>query len=196
MRVVRTVRTVGSVGNGRRVTVARTSRTSRFTYLTFLTFLSFLSACSPAEKPKVVDWRRVPVSIELRLAERSPAAGLVPAVVHGQSDTVYLHRDPQLSNTHITRVEATKARIGQGLILDVWLTRDGARRMADLSRRHMGNKLAVLIDSVVVSVPTIQDTLNSGTGVPFEIGVPLGPEETEQLARAVSQTWPARKSGR
>jgi hypothetical protein len=31
--------------------------------------------------------------------------------------------------------------------------------------------------------------------VPFEIGVPLGPEETEQLARAVSQTWPARKRG-
>jgi hypothetical protein len=190
---VRNERNVGNVGNVCRVTVARTSR---FTYLTFLTFLSFLSACSPAENPKVVDWRRVPVSIELRLAERSPAAGLVPAVVHGQSDTVYLHRDPQLSNTHITRVEATKARIGQGLILDVWLTRDGARHMADLSRRHMGNKLAVLIDSVVVSVPTIQDTLNSGTGVPFEIGVPLGPEETEQLARAVSQTWPARKSGR
>ena len=174
---------------------------SYLTYLTFPTFLTFLTyltylACSPSKKPNAQpDWRRVPVAIELRLAESSPAAGLVPAAVHGQSNTLYLHRDPQLSNTHITRVEATKARIGQGLILDVWLTRDGARRMADLSRHHMGSKLAVLIDSVVVSVPTIQDKLDSGTGVPFEIGVPLGPEETEQLARAVSQTWPARKGG-
>jgi hypothetical protein len=49
----------------------------------------------------------------------------------------------------------------------------------------------VLIDSVVVSVPTIQDTLDLGTGMPFDVGVPLGPEETKQLARAVSQTWPA-----
>jgi preprotein translocase subunit SecD len=173
--------------------VTQRSYLTFLTFPTFLTFLTLLCACSPAEKTKAVDWRRVPVSIELRLAERSPAAGLVPAVVHGQSNTLYLHRDPQLSNTDITRVEATKARIGQGLILDVWLTRDGARRMADLSRRHMGSKLAVLIDSVVVSVPTIQDTLDLGTGVPFEIGVPLGPEETVQLARAVSQTWPARK---
>jgi hypothetical protein len=163
------------------------------TFPTFLIFLTFLSSCSSAEKVKPVDWRRVPVSIELRLAEGSPAAGLIPAAVHGQGSTVYLHRDSPISNTDIVRVEATKARIGQGLILDVWLTKAGARRMADLSRQHFGSKLAVLIDSAVVSVPTIQDTLSFGAGTPFDIGVPLGPDDTEQLARAVAQTWPASK---
>jgi preprotein translocase subunit SecD len=166
------------------------------TFLTYLTYLTYLTACSRAEKTKAVDWRQVPVSIELRLAQSAPAAGLVPTPLYGRADTVYVHRDPELSNTQIARVEATKARIGQGLILDVWLTRDGARRMADLSRRHMGSKLAVLIDSVVVSVPTIQDTLDLGTGMPFDVGVPLGPDETEQLARAVSETWPARPARR
>jgi preprotein translocase subunit SecD len=160
-------------------------------FLTFLTFLTFL-ACSAENKVEAVaDWRRVPVSVELRPAERSSGPGLVPAAVHRQGKTVYLYPETGLSNTHIARVEATKARIGQGLILEVYLTKSGARRMADLTRRHMGDPLAVLINSVVVAVPTIQEALGSGSQGPYDIGVPLGPKEADQLARAVSQTWTA-----
>jgi preprotein translocase subunit SecD len=148
-------------------------------------------ACSPSKKIETVaDWRRVPVSIELRLAQRSPGPELVPAAVHGQRNTVYLHSESGVSNSDIARAEAVKSRIGQGLILEVWLTRAGARKMADLTRRHIGDSLAVLINSVVVSVPIIQDTLGSDTAMPYDIGVPLGPEEADQLALAVSQTWP------
>jgi preprotein translocase subunit SecD len=147
--------------------------------------------CSPSKKIEpVADWRRVPVSIELRLVERSPGPELVPTAVHGQRNTVYLHPETQLSNADIARVGATKSRIGQGLILEVWLTTAGARRMADLTRRHVGDSLAVLINSAVVAVPTIQGSLDAGTQMPYDIGVPLGPKEAGQLARAVSQTWP------
>jgi preprotein translocase subunit SecD len=152
-----------------------------------------LWACSPSKTPAVAaDWRRVPVSIELRLAERSPGPRLVPAVVHGQRATLYLHPEPHLSNTDIARVEAVKSRIGQGLILEVWFTRAGARKLADLTGGHIGDSLAVVINSVVVAVPIIRDTLNSGTGMPYDIGVPLGPKEADQLAQAVSQTWTPR----
>jgi hypothetical protein len=160
--------------------------------LTVLTFSTFLWACSPSKKIEpVADWGRVPVSIELRLAERSPGPGLVPAAVHGQRNTLYLRPEPRLSNTDIARAEAIKSRIGQGLILQVWLTTAGAKRMADLTRRHIGDPLAVLINSVVVSVPTIQKTLGSGSRGPYDLGVPLEPKQADQLARAVSQTWPA-----
>jgi preprotein translocase subunit SecD len=148
-------------------------------------------ACSTSKRIEpAADWRRVPVSIELRLAEASPAPGLVPAVVHGEGGTVYLHPEIQLSNADIARVEAVKTRIGQGLILQVWLTRAGAERMAELTRRHIGDSLAVRINSVVVSVPMIQQALNSGTHMPNDIGVPLRPEEASQLAQAVAKTWP------
>ncbi|HEX6433389.1 MAG TPA: hypothetical protein VFZ87_04080, partial [Gemmatimonadales bacterium] len=61
----------------------RNATASRRTVPTVLTILTFL-ACSPSKKPEVVaDWRRVPVSIELRLAEGSSGPGLVPAAVHG-----------------------------------------------------------------------------------------------------------------
>jgi preprotein translocase subunit SecD len=148
-------------------------------------------ACSSSsEKAKAADWRQVPVSIELRLAEGAAGPELIPAVVHGRGDTVYLHSEAQLSNTHIARVEAVKTRIGQGLILQVWLTRAGARRMADVTAHHIGDSLAVLINSVVVAVPIIQEAINPGTKEPSDIGVPLTPEESGQLARAVSMTWP------
>jgi preprotein translocase subunit SecD len=157
--------------------------------LLFVT-LSVIVSCSPARKDAPPDWRRVPVSIELRLAHSDPGPQLVPARVYGRPDTVYLDPRSGLSPTDVARVEATKTMTGSGLVLDVWLTQSGAKRMADLTAHHIGDKLAVLVNSVVVSVPPIQDTLNLGTKSPSIIGVPLGPEESRQLALAISKTWP------
>ena len=149
-------------------------------------------ACSPS-RGKVnaaPDWRRVPVSLELRLAVGAPAPDLVPAAVYGQAGTVYLHPEIQLSNSHIARVEAVKTRLGKGLVLEVWLTKAGGKRLAEVTGQHIGDSLAVLINSVVVSVPVIRDTLGRDTELPNSIGVPLEAEEAGQLAAAVSKTWP------
>jgi preprotein translocase subunit SecD len=146
-------------------------------------------ACAPSEKVKPADWGQVPVAIELRLAKGAPAPGFVRTTVNNQSDAVYLDPKAALSNSHISRVEAVKTRIGKGLILQVWLTKAGAERIADVTAHHMGDSLAVLVNSVVVAVPTIRDTINPGTKRSFDIGVPLEPEQTGRLARAVAKTW-------
>ena len=154
----------------------------------------FLPACSPSHhKARALDWQQVPVAIELRLASGAPSSGLVPAAVYAQSDTVYLHPESEISNRQIARVEAAKTMGGRGLVLSVWLTAAGAKRMADMTAHHIGDSLAVLVNSVVVSVPPIQDTVDLGTKLPSQIGVPLGPEEARQLALAVSKTWPVRR---
>jgi hypothetical protein len=159
---------------------------SRFSIFTLFTAL----ACSPStQKPKAVDWGQVPVTIELRLAKGAPAPGLVPAGVYSQPGTLYLDSAAALSSSHISRVEAIQTRIGKGLILQVWLTKAGASRIADVTARHVGDSLAVLVNSVVLSVPIIRGTINPGTRRPFDIGVPLEPEETQRLGRAVSKTW-------
>jgi preprotein translocase subunit SecD len=85
-----------------------------------------------------------------------------------------------------------KTRIGKGLILQVWLTKFGAGRIKRSTGRHIGDSLAVLIDSVVVSVPAIQEAIGGNPDLPNDIGVPLEPEEAQQLAAAVSKTWPAK----
>jgi preprotein translocase subunit SecD len=103
---------------------------------------------------------------------------------------VYLRPEPRLSNSHIARVEAVKTRLGRGLILEVRFTKAGARLVAEMTGNHIGDSLAVLIDSVVVSVPVIQDTLGRDPTLPNDIGVPLEAEEAQQLALAVAKTWP------
>ena len=167
-------------------------------YLRFAVCLSVIAswACSPGGKTRAPDWQRVPVSLELRLAEGSPAPGLVPAAVYGQSKTVYLHPEAQLSNSDIVRVEAVKTRIGKGLILQIWLTRAGALRLKEATGRHIGDSLAVLIDSVVMAVPVIQQAIGSNPKLPIDIGVPLEPKEAQQLAASVSKTWPPAKRPR
>ncbi|MGH9893104.1 MAG: SecDF P1 head subdomain-containing protein, partial [bacterium] len=144
-------------------------------------------ACSASGKARAPDWNRVPVSLELRLAESSPAPDLVPAAVYGQGKTVYLHPEAQLSNNDIARVEAVKTRIGKGLILQVWLTRAGAARIKEATGRHIGDSLAVLIDSVVMAVPVIQQAIGSDPKLPIDVGVPLEPKEAQQLAASVSK---------
>ncbi len=153
----------------------------------------FLLACSsPRDQAAPPNWGQVPVSIEVRLAQGGPGTGLEPATVFGQGKTVYLHSKPELTNSDITRVEAVKTRIGEGLILQVWHTKAGARRMAELTAQHIGDSLAILINSAVIAVPIIRETINPGTEMPSDIGVPLQPKEASQLAQAVSRTWPAR----
>ena len=149
-------------------------------------------ACSPSRDKvdRAPDWQRVPVSLELRLAESAPAPGLLPAVVYGQSDTLYLHPKPGLSGSHIARVEAAKTMGEKGLVLAVWFTKAGARQLAEMTGNHIGDTLAVLINSVVVSAPVIQETMGGDTKLPSHIGVPLDRAAARQLALAVSKTWP------
>jgi preprotein translocase subunit SecD len=149
-------------------------------------------ACASGERAKAVDWRQVPVSIEMRLAHGAAGPDLISAPVYGQNKTVYVSSEPELSNAHVARVEAVKTRIGKGLILEVWLTSAGAKRIAAMTANHIGDSLAVLVNSVVVAVPIIRDTIDPGTRRSFDLGVPLEPEETGRLARAVSQTWRSR----
>jgi preprotein translocase subunit SecD len=152
--------------------------------------LTFWACSAGDEKVKAVDWGRVPVTIELRLARGGPSPQTVPAVLYRQSDTVYLQPHVQLSNSDIARVEAIKTRIGNGLVLDVWLTKAGAARMAQVTAQHIGDTLAVVVDSAVVSAPTIHSILDVGTSQPMSIGVPLGAEDVGRLAQAVAKTWP------
>src|SRR3954463_16666747 len=163
-------------------------------FLTFPTILTSI-ACSTSGNNAAVkpDWSRVPVSVELRLAQGASGPELVPREVYGQDRTVYLQPKAQISNADIARVEAVKTRIGKGLILQVWYTKSGARQIAELTRQHIGDSLAVLINSVVLAIPVIQEPINPGTQTSSDIGVPLEPKEANQLAAAVAKTWAVRR---
>jgi preprotein translocase subunit SecD len=103
---------------------------------------------------------------------------------------VYLQPEIQLSNSGIARVTAAKTMGRRGLVLELWFTKAGAEQLAKVTGQHIGDSLAVLINSEVVAVPKIEEPIGRNTKSPSHIGVPLLPEESEQLAEAVSKTWP------
>jgi len=157
--------------------------------------LGAIWACSQGPKARAPDWKRVPVTLELQLAASAPRAGLVPTAVYGQGKTIHLHPGALLSNRDIARVEAVQTRIGKGLILQVWLTGAGSARVKEATARHVGDSIAVLVDSVVVAVPIIQEAIGGDPKLPNDVGVPLEPKEAQQLAAAVAKTWP-QKAGK
>jgi hypothetical protein len=157
-----------------------------------------LSACAGATSGRDVhaDWGRVPVTIELRLAVPAPGPGLVPAVVYGRGDTTYLDPRALLANPHITRAEALV--IPEGLAVNAWLTPEGKRRERELMTRHIGEHVAVLINSTVVAEPAVvvgdpprvTVPARPDMDVPVTITVPVARKQADQLARAISETWP------
>lgn len=145
------------------------------------------SACShPNARP---NWQQVPVSLDLRLAEGAPAPGLTPAPVYGEGDTVYLHSEEQLSNADIAHVRALNQP--EQLVLRLWFTEEGAKRMANVTAGHVQDSLAVLINSVVVAVSIIQEPIHPLPDEPHYLGLHLPSKEASQLAKAVLETWPS-----
>jgi preprotein translocase subunit SecD len=147
-------------------------------------------ACSPlGEKSNYgPDWQRIPVSIELRIAKNVPAPGLIAAAVYDEGDTVYLDSAVQLANAQIARVDTVMQP--HGLVLGLWLTEEGATRISNATAEHIGDRLAVLINSEVASAPLILEASDSTTKIPLHVGLQLRPEYARQLAEAVSKTWP------
>jgi preprotein translocase subunit SecD len=95
-----------------------------------------------------------------------------------------------LSNAQIARAESLQRP--QGLVVTLLLTDEGRDQLRELTSAHIGDHLAVLINSTVVSEPAIiVDTLGRTRAMPSQVTINLPEEQARQLTRALSQTWPA-----
>lgn len=104
-------------------------------------------------------WLRSPleaaVRFEVRLAEETPAPGLRETTVSDSSRTIYLHRDAVVTNGDIARAQVT-----QDGSIAVTFNADGAGKMFQASRSHLGRPLAILIDGEVVMALVVKAPIN------------------------------------
>src|SRR5262249_10517684 len=96
---------------------------------------------------------------------------------------------PRTDGVYVTRSEAdalgpwdidsTKATVGSlgKPAVEVRMTEDGARRLAELSARGAGHKLAVLLDGALLVAPQIQGEIKGGKAVIDEGSSGVTPEE-------------------
>jgi hypothetical protein len=139
-----------------------------------------------------MEWDRVPVSIQGRLAEEVPAEGLAEAPVVGEDEVVHLYPEVRFSREDVRHAEAVPD--SDPLTLRIWFTEEGAERVADVTAEHPGRRFALLVNGHVVSAPQIVQPLRPSPEIPVTVEVRLPEPEAERLAQAIAQTWPAEQA--
>jgi hypothetical protein len=100
------------------------------------------------------------VRLEVRLAETQPAPGLIVARAAFDSERLlYLHPEPIVTNDDIAQSWVTEDepdRFG----VSVHFLEAGAQRMRQATANHVGRPVAILIDGVVVTAPTVRSAIS------------------------------------
>jgi len=108
------------------------------------------SAKPPKAKPEV--------KVEIRRAEAEPADGLTEAIVAGTNQKVYLHNKADVTNEDIADAKVIFVEDKYPAI-EITFTKAGKKKMAVYSKEQMGKPMAVLVDGVVITAPTVKSKI-------------------------------------
>jgi preprotein translocase subunit SecD len=98
------------------------------------------------------------VKVEIRRAEAEPADDLTEAVVVGTNQKVYLHKKADVTNEDIADAKLILIEDKYPAI-EITFTKAGKRKMAVYSKEQMGKPMAVLVDGVVITAPTVKSKI-------------------------------------
>ncbi|USP49607.1 SecDF P1 head subdomain-containing protein [Alcaligenes faecalis] len=121
---------------------------------------------------------RQATQVFFRLAQTEPSEGLSELKLRDSS--LWVLPQPVLSREDLAGVEPLQTKQGQGLVR-FGFNQEGARKLAELSRRYQGKLLLVSVADNLVAVPRISEPLTQGTMV-----VPVSSsEQALAIARAI-----------
>jgi bla regulator protein blaR1 len=119
-------------------------------------------------------------SLEVRLAETKPAAGLVEAIVEGSSQRVYLRPGAVVTGGDVTGARVSDA--GGMYTINVTFSDAASNRLAEATKSHQGRPLAILLDGRVIAAPTLRSIIR-GSAV---INGDFTRAEAERIAAALA----------
>jgi bla regulator protein BlaR1 len=96
-------------------------------------------------------------SLEIRLAESQPAAGLREAVLDGSDRRVYLRPDAVVTGADITSARVADA--GGVYSVSVTFSTEASNRLAEATKIHVGRPIAILLDGRLISAPTLRSII-------------------------------------
>jgi beta-lactamase regulating signal transducer with metallopeptidase domain len=134
-----------------------------------------------------------PPIFQVRLALDTPTDNTEPmrlqmkAGVSAQAQTLYLTKEVLLDHTAIE--SATFRRSEQGFsMIDVSFTKAGAKQFAEITRQHVHEKLAVVIDGKLWMAPVINDPITGRkAGGKAQITGSFSDEEGKELAAKINE---------
>ena len=97
-------------------------------------------------------------SLEIRLAETRPGAGLIEADVQGTNQKIYMQ-----SGAVVTGADVTGARVvdagGGRYSIGVAFSAAGANRLAESTKIHMGRPVAIVLNGRVIAAPVLRSVI-------------------------------------
>ena len=154
-------------------------RSVRWVGLAAALFVAAALLTGDREQPQKPGSRSVSFAIHLLAA--GPGLGVVEASSWQGGEPIRIHSERQVSNVDVE--SARVVRTGSGCQVDIRLTSEGTGKLARLTRAHVGERLALVIDGKVVMTPTIRSEIAQG-----EVALTGGFSDArcEQIARGLS----------
>ena len=97
-------------------------------------------------------------ALEVRLAESSPAAGLVEAVVQGSDRKVYLQPGSIVTSADVTSAQVIDAGGGRYSV-GVAFSAPASNRLAESTKIHLGRPVAILLNGRVIAAPIVRSMI-------------------------------------
>jgi preprotein translocase subunit SecD len=99
------------------------------------------------------------VRLAVHRAELEAGPDLSAVSIPGRSDAVFIHGAVDLTEADVASASLVPDNEGRPAVL-LRLTDDGAARLAELSRAHLGRPVAVFVDGRPVATPVIVSELS------------------------------------
>lgn len=124
---------------------------------------------------------KAPVKVEFRLAEEEAAEGLTEAVAPSSNRKIYLHKTAVATNADLASARVTEDS-QQNPAIAITFTKDGAKKMQEVTEKHVGKPLAILVNGKVVSAPTIRSAVSGEAQI---VGL-FTTEEVEKIVDSIN----------
>jgi preprotein translocase subunit SecD len=138
-----------------------------------------------AEAQKETSQTTPPAFFQIRIASEAEKPDHDRMRMALGESSVYVSRSTTVADDAVIRMRATHAE--NGLVLDVTLSSEGAQRLAAATRSQVGQHLAVLLNSELVSAAPIVSPLGNGR---LLVGAQLPPEKAAQVQAKIAERWP------
>lgn len=125
------------------------------------------------------------IRVELHWAEMALSKGLTEARVPKTGERLYLHKEALITNEDIIEAQAVEdPYIKGGYKVNLVFTKKAAERMMKASKLHNGQRLAILVDGLVISAPIIHGSIYDKVSITGE----MDKDEAQSIAKSLNQT--------
>ena len=97
-------------------------------------------------------------SLEVRLAETQPGAGLVEAEVQGSNQKIYMRSSAVVTGADVTGARAIDAGGGRYSV-GVAFSAAGSNRLAESTKIHVGRPVAIVLNGRVIAAPVVRSMI-------------------------------------